>query len=375
MENHTMTKAKTGFGLLRFPKIDDTPDNYDYDAISKMVDRYMEMGGRYFDTCYTYLNGCSEKAVKECLVQRHPRDSFMLAEKLPGYNCKTYEDNWKFFNEECERCGTDWFDVYMLHWLNGKHYEIAKQCRQFEFLKELKAQGRAKRIGFSYHDNARLLDRILTEQPEVDVVLMQLNYLDWESQGIESRKCYETAVKHGKKVIVMEPVKGGTLANLPEKAEEILREIHPDWSPATWAIRFVQSLPEVEVCLSGMMYINQVEENMRDFAPLNEQELSALKKVVDIINSNTAIACTGCRYCVNHCPKKIPIPDYFKMLNEITRYPNDGWKIKPAYIQLSLNNGKASDCISCGACTRHCPQNLPIPQTMKTVFEKLEKQE
>lgn len=207
---------------------------------------------------------------------------------------KSYEDSQRFFDEELARCGVEYFDVFMLHWLNGKNYEIAEQYNQFRFLREKKAEGTAKRIGFSYHDSASLLDKILTAHPEVDVVQLQINYLDWDTAGIESGRCYETCVRHGKKVIVMEPVKGGTLASLPEDAQRHLKSMHPDWTPADWALRFAQSLPEVEICLSGMSAIQQVEENLRRFEPLTEDEISHLLKARPLIEQQTAIACTGC---------------------------------------------------------------------------------
>ena len=267
---------KLGFGFLRLPK---TGDEYDWNTLCRMTDLFINGGGYYFDTCYTYLNGNSELGIKKCVVERYPRNQFQIAEKLPGYQCKSYEDAQRFFDEELERCGVKYFDVFMLHWLNGKNYEIAEKYDQFRFLREKKAEGSAKRIGFSYHDSAALLDKILTEHPEVDVVQLQINYLDWDTAGIESGKCYETCVRHGKKVIVMEPVKGGTLAVLPEAAEQHLRSVHLDWSPADWALRFVQSLPEVEVCLSGMNTLEQVEENLRSFEPLTEDDISHLMKV------------------------------------------------------------------------------------------------
>ena len=360
---------KLGFGFLRLPKLG---EDFDWETINRMVDLFMEQGGDYFDTCYTYLNGMSELGIRRCVAERKERSTFRLAEKLPGYLCKSYEDCQKYFDEELQRCGVDYFDVLMLHWLNDKNYAIARQFDQFRFLREKKAQGLAKRIGFSYHGDAALLDEILREHPEVDVVLLQLNYLDWETAGIESGKCYETCVRHGKKVMAMEPVKGGTLAQLPPRAEELLRSCHPDWTPADWALRFVQSLPEVEICLSGMSAPSQVEANLKPFAPLTEGEVALLMEVRDIIEENTAIACTACRYCVPHCPQGIEIPQCIKMFNELTRYPGDDWKIIPSYRSLTLSSAKASACIACGSCEAHCPQKLKISEHMKEIAAKLE---
>lgn len=360
---------KLGFGFLRLPK---NGDELDWETINAMVDIFMEGGGTFFDTCYTYLDGQSEAAIHRCVVQRKPRHTFQLCDKLPGYLFKSYDDCQKYFDIELERCGVDYFDVLMLHWLNDKNYAIAEKCDAFRFLAEKKVEGKAKEIGFSYHGNATLLDEILTAHPEVDVVLHQLNFLDWESAGIESRKCYETCVRHGKKVIVMEPVKGGTLASLPSEAEAILRQAHPNWTPSDWALRFVQSLPEVIICLSGMNSVEQIAANIKPFEPLMDAENELLMQVREIIERKTAIACTGCQYCVSHCPKKIPIPQYIKMYNEVFRYPGDDWKIIPSYQQTALTSGKASDCISCRSCERHCPQNLPIAQHMKKISERFE---
>lgn len=360
---------KLGFGFLRLPKCG---EEYDWETVNSMVDSFMDGGGTFFDTCYTYLGGNSEYGIKKCVVQRKERSSFQLCEKLPGYCCKSYEDCQKYFDETLTRCGVEWFDILMLHWLNDKNYAIAEKYDEFRFLREKKAEGLAKQIGFSYHGDAALLDRILTTHPEVDTVLIQLNYLDWESEGIQSRKCYETCVRHGKKVIVMEPVKGGTLANIPAEAETLLRSVHPDWTPAEWALRFVQSLPEVEVCLSGMNTLEQVKTNICPFEPLSEEEITLLQKAAAIIRGKTAIDCTGCAYCVSHCPKQIPIPQYIKLYNELIRYPGDDWKIIPTYKQFASSYASASDCVGCGSCEKHCPQNLGIAEHMKTISERFE---
>ena len=360
---------KLGFGFLRLPKKD---GELDWQTICSMVDVFMGGGGVFFDTCYTYLDGLSEAAIHKCVVGRKPRHSVQLCDKLPGYLFKSYEDCQKYFDEELSCCGVEWFDILMLHWLNDENYAIAEKYDEFRFLREKKAEGKAKRIGFSYHGDAALLDKILTGHPEVDVVLMQLNYLDWESEGIQSRKCYETCLRHGKSVMVMEPVKGGTLAKLPDDAEAKLRLRHPDWTPSDWALRFVQSLPGVEICLSGMGAVEQVQSNIQPFEPLTGEETALLAEVAEIIRGKTAIGCTGCGYCVNHCPKQIPIPKYIKLYNEITRYPGDDWKIIPTYHQMALSAGKASDCIGCHSCEKHCPQKLTISEHMKTITQRFE---
>lgn len=371
--DNNLTCNKIGFGLLRLPKNDDEQEHdYDWKSIDEMVDIYLENGGTWFDTCYTYLDGYSEEAVRRCVAGRKPRGGFKLIEKLPGYDCQSYEDCQNYFEEELLRCGVEYFDVFMLHWLDPKHYEIAEELGEFRFLQEKKAEGKAGRTGFSYHGDAALLDEILTAHPEIDVVLLQINYLDWAAPGIESGKCYETARKHGKSIFVMEPVRGGTLASLPNEAEMILSSIHPDWSPADWALRFAQSLPGVELVLSGMNEKTQVEENLRPFHPLQEEEIRALAQAASIIRSDTAVPCTGCRYCVEHCPMNIAIPEYFGLYNEVCRYPEDDWKITPVYERLTKDHGKASDCIACRSCEEHCPQHISISSMMKDVGQKFE---
>ena len=358
---------KLGFGFLRLPK---NGGEYDWESVCDMVDCFMDGGGTFFDTCYTYLDGMSEYGIRKCVVERKPRHSFQLCEKLPGYQFQSYEDGRRYFEEALVRCGVDFFDVLMLHWLNDKNYAIAEKYDEFRFLREKRAEGRAKRIGFSYHGDAALLDEILSTHPEVDAVLIQLNYLDWESEGIQSRRCYETCLRHGKSVLAMEPVKGGTLAKLPKEAEALLRARHPDWTAADWALRFVQSLSGVEICLSGMNAPEQVRANIRPFVPLTEEETRLLARAADVIKAETAVGCTGCGYCVSHCPQSLPIPQYIRLYNELRRYPGDDWKIAPVYKQQTLLNGGASVCLGCQSCEKYCPQSLPIAEHMRTIAER-----
>lgn len=364
---------KLGFGFLHLPMT--AQNDVNYSQLNLMVDTFLDNGGIYFDSAYTYLDGKSEIALRESLVKRHPRDSFQIATKLPGYQVKAKEDCYRYFAEEQQRVGVEYFDVYMLHWINEKHYRIAEKTGQFDFLRELKAAGKAKRIGFSYHDTANLLDEILTAHPEVDCVLMQLNYVDWESESIQSRRCYETAVHHGVSVMVMEPVKGGTLANPPANIKEKLFQLDSTSTPYAMALRFAESLPGVEIVLSGMSAVWQVEENMRERMPLSEKGKTAMLEIAKQINHATAIPCSSCGYCLKVCPKNICIPSFFRLYNEICRNPNDGWKIEPAYRGLAQNNGKASDCISCRNCENHCPQNLTITEYLKQVSDTFERYE
>ncbi len=360
---------KLGFGFLRLPKIG---ENINYNLLNQMVDTFLSAGGTYFDTAYTYLNGLSEEALKKSLVERHPRESFRIANKLPGYQVKCKEDCERFFQIQLDRCGVDYFDVYMLHWLNPENYRIAEQFDEFAFLEKLKADGRAKKIGFSYHGDGSLLEQILTAHPEVDIVQLQINYLDWNDPAIEAGACYEVATRHCKEVVVMEPVKGGTLANLPEEAEALLKAHVPTDSIASWAIRFAQDLENVSIVLSGMNTMEQMQDNLRDLPRLTQQDRDILNEVCKILNRSIAIACTGCRYCESHCPQNIAIPDYFSIYNSYCRHPGDDWKIAPVYAKIARTHGKASDCIGCGNCEAHCPQNIKIAEWMPKVAQAME---
>ena len=364
---------KLGFGFLRLPVTEPDSGEIDLELTNQLVDRFLAAGRTYFDTAYTYLDGRSEWALRESLVKRHDRREYILADKLPGYKAKSHEDCWAFFREQQERCGVEYFDVYLLHWLNETNYRIAEQYDEFGFLQELKARGLAGRTGFSYHDSAALLDEILTRHPEVDYVQLQINYLDWESEAIQARACYETAMRHGKRVIVMEPVKGGTLAQLPKETEAMLAAQFPGESPAACAIRFAASLPGVEVVLSGMNTLEQLEDNLRDLPSLTAEEQRTLLAAADQIRSSITVACTGCGYCVSGCPKKICIPNYFRLYNEYVRNPKDDWKIRPVYDQLARDHGRAGDCVNCKNCERGCPQKLPVTRFLaeaSVVFDR-----
>lgn len=366
---------KTGFGFLRLPRLEPNEEkSVDYARLNQQVDRFLALGGRYFDTAYTYLDGISEEAIRRSLVLRHPRDHFLLADKLPGYQVRSDEECEAYFQESLRRCGVDYFDVFLLHWLNEKNYTIAREFDEFRFLQQVKEQGRARKIGFSYHDSPQLLDRILTEHPEVDYVQLQINYLDWDSPAIQARQCYAVAVRHGKKVIVMEPVKGGSLARLPEEALALLQGSCPGESAASWAIRFASSLPEVEIVLSGMNSMAQIEDNLRPLEPITPEQAELLEQVSRILREKTAIGCTGCGYCLPHCPVHMPIPSYFALYNEYARYPEEDWKIQGNYDTLAQARIPASACLGCGQCRTHCPQKLEIPTWLKKSAETFEKQ-
>lgn len=340
-----------GFGFLRLPQVDGTVN---YEAGCALVDRYLALGGRYFDTAYTYLEGQSEEAIRRCLVERHPREYYHLADKLPGFAAKSEEDSLRFFEASLARCGVDYFDTYLLHGLNEENYEIAKKFRQFEFLQEIKAQGRVKRIGFSFHDSPELLDRILTEHPEVECVLLQINYLDWHSPALRASELYDTGRRHGKSILIMEPVKGGSLAAPPV-------DLGLPGSPVGWAIRFAAGLEGVETVLSGMNDLAQIEENIAPKQPLTAKELETLESAATRIRAITAAPCTACGYCLPGCPVGLPIPRYLALYNEVARNPKENWKMEHVYFDLARKAAPADACLNCGACTKACPQHLDIP--------------
>lgn len=375
-----MNSKKLGFGLMRLP-ITDTNDmtKIDYRMFSEMVDRYMEEGFNYFDTAVPYHGGKnSEIAFGECVAKRYPREAYTITDKLSFFIVQKADELENFFQGQLERCGVEYFDYYLLHSMNKDYLELAEKIGAFDFVQKKKAEGKIKHIGFSFHDKADVLEKFLTRHPEMEYVQLQLNYVDWENFEVQSRACYETAVRYGKRILVMEPVKGGLLVNIPDEAKTLFKEAEPDMSIASWAIRFVASLPNVTMVLSGMSNMEQMKDNlsyMSNFKPLTESEKQLIGKVTEIILSKEKIACTGCRYCVDGCPQKIAIPDYFKLINDISKF-GEGHipkaKQNYEYYTGNLDMGKASDCIKCGKCEEHCPQHLPIRKYLEDTVAVLE---
>ncbi len=371
-------KKKLGFGLMRLPLLDANDDgSVDLETLKQMVDCFLDRGFTYFDTAWMYCGGKSEEAAREALVKRHPRDSFTLTTKLPAYMLRTEADREWLFQEQLRRTGAGYFDYYWLHDVNSHTIRSFDRLKCWDFVREKKEQGLVRHIGFSFHDGPELLDMVLTEHPEFEYVQLQLNYLDWDSLGVQSRACYEVAAKHGKPVIVMEPVKGGTLAKVPERLEALFREREPEMSAASWAIRFAASQENVMMVLSGMSNMEQLLDNtgyMKDFRPMNADELALMKQAAAILNESIAIPCTGCSYCTVNCPRRIAIPKYFSLYNaDMQEIEEKGWTPQGSYYQnLTLRFGKASSCIKCGRCEAMCPQHLPIRRYLQDVAKHFE---
>lgn len=370
---------KLGFGLMRLPLTDaNDKGSIDIEALKEMVDTFMEQGFTYFDTAWMYCAFKSENAVKEALTDRYPRDRYTLTTKLHASYLKTKEDRDRIFEEQRKKTGVDYFDYYLIHAIDQELYSIYNEMDCFNWLIEKKKQGFVKHIGFSYHDSAEFLDQVLTEHPEMEFVQLQMNYLDWESAEVQSRKCYEVAIKHGKPVIVMEPVKGGTLADVPAEVRESFAAYHPDLSVPSWAIRFVASLDNVAMVLSGMSDMEQLTDNisyMKEFVPMNAEETELVHKAAEMIKDSIAIPCTGCSYCTEGCPMQIAIPDLFRVYNKSKRGEITDVEANEEYRQLTESGGKARECLACGQCQVACPQHLEIINYLKDVAKCMEKQD
>lgn len=368
MEN---AKKNFGFGCMRLPM---NGDEVNLEETKQMVDAFLDAGFNYFDTAHGYIQGKSETVLKACLTSRYPRDKYILTNKLSGGFFKTEADIRPLFESQLEACGVDYFDFYLMHSQSEGCYSHYKKCRAYETAFELKKEGKVRHVGISFHDRAEFLEQILTEYPEIEAVQIQFNYVDYDDLAVQSRRCYEVCRKYNKPVLVMEPVKGGNLVNLPEEAKAILENLHGG-SPASYAIRFAAGFPGMMMVLSGMSSLRQMQDNisfMRDFKPLNEQEMEAIRQVQEIFKSRNLIPCTACRYCTDGCPQHISIPDLFAVMN--TKQIHRDWNADYYYSEVyTKNGGRASDCIRCGKCERVCPQHLHIRDLLADVAAEFEK--
>ena len=363
-------KKNFGFGCMRLPMKDDKVDNAEF---CRMIDKFIDAGFNYFDTAHGYLGGKSEIAIRECLTSRYPRDAYILTNKLSNPHFNSQEEIRPLFESELKACGVEYFDYFLMHAQSANNFEKYKKCRAYETALELLEEGKIKHFGISFHDTAEVLEKILTEYPQIEVVQIQFNYADYDDVSVQGKKVYDVCRKFGKKIIVMEPVKGGSLVNnLPDAAKEVFDKLGGG-SYASYAIRFAASFEDVFMVLSGMGNMDMMNDNvsfMKDFQPLNSKEMAAIDKVCDILAMQNLIPCTACEYCTEKCPKNIPIPQYFACLND--KKAHRDWN-SSYYYEIHTNHApKASECISCGICEKACPQHLEIRKLLREVVATFE---
>ncbi len=359
-------RKELALGMMRLPT--DSEQKIDYVQTNQLIDYFLEHGFRRFDTAEIYHGTLSEVAVRECIVKRYPREAFEIADKLSSWRIPEGSTAEQFFNKQLQVSGLEYFDRYLLHSVEERLYLDIAEKRYFDFIFEKKAQGVVREAGFSFHGKPELLDKILAEYPETDFVQLQINYIDWENPAVCSRRCYEIARKYGKKVLIMEPVKGGLLAELPAEGVRMLKEISPERSVASWAIRFAAGLDGVDTVLSGISNMAQMQDNvaiMKEFDPLSDAEMKTLEQLRSFLNKNPMVACTGCGYCLGECPSELPIPGFIRLLNN-SRIFGPLPQIKNAY-KMHTEQHKADECVSCGRCVSVCPQHLDIPHHLSSL--------
>lgn len=365
-------KKMLGFGCMRLPM---DGDKIDIEQFKKMVDVFMANGFNYFDTAHIYHDGESEKAIREAVSSRYPRESFILTDKLTTNCFNKQEDIRPLFKQQLKDSGVDYFDFYLMHSQDAAIYEKFRRCNAYETALEMQKEGKFKHFGISFHDKAEVLEQILKDYPQIEAVQIQFNYLDYGDPAVDSKRVYEVCEKYGKAVIVMEPVKGGNLVNLPEKAQGILDSLNSGMSNASYAIRFAASFPNMFMVLSGMSDLAQINDNMsymKDFKPLDEKEMQAVNDVRKAFSEINLIPCTACHYCTSGCPMNISIPELFSCYNHKVNFHD--WNQDYYYAQITRDGGKPSECIECGQCEGICPQHLEIIRLLKDVSGEFEKE-
>ena len=362
-------KGNLGFGCMRLPMTDE--NSVDYDEFGRMIDEYIASGFNYFDTAHGYLDGKSETAIRDCLAARYNREDYVLANKLSSWCFDGEEDILPLFHKQLELCGVDYFDIYLFHCINKETYAKHKKCNSFEKIKALKDEGKIKHIAMSFHDTADFLDLVLTEQPFMEAVQLQINYLDYDNPAVQSKACYDIAAKHNKPVIVMEPVKGGILASVPDEASAVLKTLG-NGSDASFALRYAASYPNVFMVLSGMGNTEMMRDNINtftNFKPFSLKDFETFDRVREIILKTRQIGCTACNYCVGVCPKNIPIPQIF---TEYNRYLSNKATVDTVKESVAKLQNSATDCIKCGMCEGVCSQNIKIKELLEKIVKKLE---
>ena len=361
--------GKLGFGYMRLPRTD---GKFDAEGVNAMLDEYMSHGFSYFDTSYIYQG--SEDALRESLVKRYPRDRFQITTKLSLLKATKPEDHYDQLNTSLKRLGLDYVDFYLIHAMSDRSKKVADELDTWSFMREVKEKGFAKHIGFSFHGTPELLDDVLTNHPEFEMVQLQINYLDWDSPDVQSRRCYEVARKHNKPITIMEPTKGGLLAGEETEAAKLLKSVNPNVSVASWAFRFVGGLDGLVTALSGMEKIDHVKDNaatFENFKPLSDEEHEYIKKAVEIINSVPRIPCTSCRYCVPNCPKGIQIPMFIDLYNDYLVHQQKS-SVGYQYASRSSFGTSPAECVKCRICETHCPQNIEISDVLTKLVDELE---